>query len=57
VRLLLDTHAFLWSITNDQQLGATAKALIADPNNGLLRDPAKQSRAKNLDSRPIDWSE
>jgi PIN domain nuclease of toxin-antitoxin system len=40
VRLLLDTHAFLWFITNDQQLSATATALIADPNNEILISPA-----------------
>jgi len=40
VRLLLDSHAFLWFITNDPQLSATAKALIADPNNEILVSPA-----------------
>jgi PIN domain nuclease of toxin-antitoxin system len=40
VRLLLDTHAFLWFITNDPQLSATAKALIADPNNEIVVSPA-----------------
>jgi PIN domain nuclease of toxin-antitoxin system len=40
VRLLLDTHAFLWFITDDPQLSATAKALIADPNNEILVSPA-----------------
>jgi PIN domain nuclease of toxin-antitoxin system len=40
VRLLLDTHAFLWFITNDQRLSATATALIADPNNEILVSPA-----------------
>ena len=29
MRLLLDTHAFLWFITNDPHLSATGKALIA----------------------------
>jgi PIN domain nuclease of toxin-antitoxin system len=36
VRLLLDTHAFLWFITNDAKLSATAKALIADATNEIL---------------------
>jgi PIN domain nuclease of toxin-antitoxin system len=40
VRLLLDTHAFLWFITDDPQLSAAAKALIADPNNEILVSPA-----------------
>jgi PIN domain nuclease of toxin-antitoxin system len=36
MRLLLDTHAFLWFVTNDPQLSATAKTLIADPGNVIL---------------------
>jgi PIN domain nuclease of toxin-antitoxin system len=38
--LLLDTHAFLWFITNDLQLSSTARALIADPANEILVSPA-----------------
>ncbi|HZS09824.1 MAG TPA: type II toxin-antitoxin system VapC family toxin [Blastocatellia bacterium] len=40
MRLLLDTHAFLWFILNDQQLSATARGLIADPNNEIEISPA-----------------
>jgi PIN domain nuclease of toxin-antitoxin system len=40
LRLLLDTHAFLWFITNDPQLSASAQSLIADPNNEILVSPA-----------------
>jgi PIN domain nuclease of toxin-antitoxin system len=40
VRLLLDTHAFLWFITNDPKLSSTAQGLIADPNNEILVSPA-----------------
>jgi PIN domain nuclease of toxin-antitoxin system len=40
VRLLLDTHAFLWFITDHPQLSATAKALIEDPNSEILVSPA-----------------
>ena len=40
MRLLLDTHAFLGFITDDPQLSATAKALIADPDNEILISPA-----------------
>jgi PIN domain nuclease of toxin-antitoxin system len=40
VRLLLDTHAFLWFITSDPQLTASASALIADPDNEILISPA-----------------
>ena len=40
MRLLLDTHAFLWFVLNDPQLSATAGALIADPNNDIEISPA-----------------
>src|SRR5262245_12006542 len=40
MRLLLDTHAFLWFITNDPQLSPVARALIADPTNEILVSPA-----------------
>jgi PIN domain nuclease of toxin-antitoxin system len=40
MRLLLDTHAFLWFVTNDPLLSATAQALIADPTNEIVISPA-----------------
>jgi PIN domain nuclease of toxin-antitoxin system len=40
VRLLLDTHAFLWFVLNDPQLSGTARSLIADPANDILVSPA-----------------
>lgn len=40
MKLLLDTHAFLWFVTDDPQLSAPAKAAIADPNNEILISPA-----------------
>jgi PIN domain nuclease of toxin-antitoxin system len=33
MRLLLDTHAFLWWLADDASLSATAEAAIADPAN------------------------
>ena len=36
MRLLLDTHALLWSLNDDQALGADARALIRDPSNDVL---------------------
>ena len=33
MRLLLDTHAFLWFVLGDSQLSQTAKSLIVDPAN------------------------
>ena len=40
MRLLLDTHAFLWFILNDPLLSAKAAGLIADPNNEIEISPA-----------------
>jgi PIN domain nuclease of toxin-antitoxin system len=40
MRLLLDTHAFLWFILDEPQLSATARALIADPGNHINVSPA-----------------
>ena len=36
MRLLLDTHALLWSLNDDRALGPKARALIADPSNDVL---------------------
>jgi PIN domain nuclease of toxin-antitoxin system len=36
VRLLLDTHAVLWWLSDDPRLPATARTAIADPGNELL---------------------
>jgi PIN domain nuclease of toxin-antitoxin system len=40
MRLLQDTHAFLWFVLNDPQLSATALRLISDPGNDVLISPA-----------------
>ncbi len=39
MRLLLDTHTFLWFVLNDAQLSTVAKALIEDPANDILISP------------------
>jgi PIN domain nuclease of toxin-antitoxin system len=36
VRLLLDTHAWLWFYLGDPQLSAAARTAIADPGNSKL---------------------
>jgi PIN domain nuclease of toxin-antitoxin system len=36
MRLLVDTHAFLWFVTDDPLLSAAARAHIADPLNEIL---------------------
>lgn len=36
MRLLLDTHALLWWLTDDQALGAKARAQIENPANDII---------------------
>jgi PIN domain nuclease of toxin-antitoxin system len=36
VRLLLDTHALLWWLADDDRLGQRARGLIEDPGNEVL---------------------
>jgi PIN domain nuclease of toxin-antitoxin system len=40
MRLLLDTHSFLWFLLDDPKLSKTAKDSIADPNNDIEISPA-----------------
>lgn len=35
MNLLLDTHAFLWWVTDDPQLSVTVQAIIAEPSNTI----------------------
>ena len=36
MRVLLDTHAFLWFVLDDPKLSASARLLIEDPVNDVL---------------------
>jgi len=36
VKLLLDTHIFLWSVGDDPRLSANARQSVADPSNDLF---------------------
>jgi PIN domain nuclease of toxin-antitoxin system len=36
MKLLLDTHAFIWWATEPEKLSPKAQGLIADPSNSLL---------------------
>ena len=36
MKLLLDTHALLWWLTNDRRLGPAARRLIEDPGTNVL---------------------
>lgn len=40
MRLLLDTHTFLWFLLDDPQLSTTARDLIVDPVNDIDVSPA-----------------
>ena len=40
MRVLLDTHAFLWFVLGDPQLSSTARSHIEDPGNEKLVSPA-----------------
>jgi PIN domain nuclease of toxin-antitoxin system len=36
VKILLDTHALLWWLADDDRLGDAARAVVADPANDIL---------------------
>ena len=36
MRLLLDTHVYLWALDNTNRLGARTRALITDRNNDIF---------------------
>ncbi|MBI3268599.1 MAG: type II toxin-antitoxin system VapC family toxin [Planctomycetes bacterium] len=40
MKLLLDTHSFLWFVTNDPLLSSRARTLISDPENDVFVSPA-----------------
>ena len=40
MRLILDTHAFLWFVLNDSRLSAVARDLMVTIDNELLISPA-----------------
>lgn len=60
MRLLLDTHTFIWFVTNSSKLSISVKALIEDENNEKLLSIAsiwemaiKQSTGKLSFSQPF----
>jgi PIN domain nuclease of toxin-antitoxin system len=40
MKVMLDTHTFLWFVLDDPQLSASAKTLIEDPASDVLISPA-----------------
>lgn len=63
MRLLLDTHVWLWSLLEPQRLGSRAKRALESPDNELWLSPISvweltilcaKGRVK-LDGDPDDW--
>ena len=48
MRLLLDTHAFLWFAWGDPQLSSNARSLIEDPANQKLLSVASIERRHSI---------
>ena len=40
MRMLIDTHAFLWFLLDDPKLSTTARYAIIDPDNDIAVSPA-----------------
>ncbi len=40
MRVLLDTHALLWFLLNDERLSASARATMTEPGTDLVVSPA-----------------
>jgi PIN domain nuclease of toxin-antitoxin system len=63
MRALLDTHAFLWWVTDDAQLSPAARAIIEDADNELYLSAASaweitikvQSRRLPLPVSPVEF--
>jgi PIN domain nuclease of toxin-antitoxin system len=53
MRVLLDTHAFLWWTTNNPQLSDRARQLIADTDNSIHVSAA--SAWEIATKQRIDW--
>ncbi|QEH35201.1 hypothetical protein OJF2_37480 [Aquisphaera giovannonii] len=53
MRLLLDTHTFLWFLLGDLRLSAAARVVIEDPSNDIEISPARTDRAGARCVRPI----
>ena len=55
MRLLLDTHALIWWLAGDPSLSADAKAVVVDPENGMLEanDPSSMTTGRGFGPRHI----
>src|SRR6266851_2609057 len=64
MRLLVDTHLAIWTVTNDPRLTARARDLLADPDNigfvsaaSIWEISIKHRLARNPADMPISGSE
>lgn len=48
LKLLLDTHVWLWAVQDPQNLGCRAEALVADSSNSLWLSPISAWEAHRL---------
>ena len=48
MRVLLDSHTFLWFVSRKPQLSRTADALISDPSNEILVRLCDEQLMKSL---------
>jgi|UPI0006470DF4 PIN domain nuclease of toxin-antitoxin system len=64
MRLLLDTHAFIWSVIDETRLSATAFEALSNSDNEVLVSPVsayeieyKRRRDTELQRMPLDLNE
>jgi len=51
LKLLLDTHIWLWSLREPGRLGSRIRRLLSDPNNELWLSPVSAWEALLLDAK------
>ena len=59
MRLLLNTHTFLWFLLDEPQLRTTARDLIVDPTNDIEVSPATYGEIAikiSLGKYELPWS-
>ena len=54
MNILMDTHAFLWWITDDPHLSETALNLIQDSNNTVITAPSGETAVEHMQTNSAD---
>ena len=62
MKYLLDTHIFIWILTNDEQLKDTVRKIIYNPQNEIYYSPLsiyeiELKRVKHPDKMPVTGAE